>query len=95
MLAGGSARAERGPGVRLLSAFLYGVSSHYSLTFVAVPLMVAAVAVVACLVLGRRAARVSADNPRRLAQHRGDDGERPRAKRGADADLALALSDAG
>jgi putative ABC transport system permease protein len=45
-------------GVRLLSAFLYGVSAHDAPTFVAVPIVVGAVAAVACLVPARRAARV-------------------------------------
>jgi predicted lysophospholipase L1 biosynthesis ABC-type transport system permease subunit len=44
--------------VRLLSAFLYGISPHDALTFVAVPIVIVAVAVVACLVPARRAAKV-------------------------------------
>jgi putative ABC transport system permease protein len=45
-------------GVRLLATFLYGISPHDALTFVAVPIGVVAVAVVACLVPARRAATV-------------------------------------
>jgi putative ABC transport system permease protein len=45
-------------GVRLLSAFLYGVSPRDPLTFVAVPIVVGAVAAVACIVPARRAARL-------------------------------------
>jgi putative ABC transport system permease protein len=43
---------------RLLSAFLYGISPHDALAFVAVPIVIVAVAVVACLVPARRAANV-------------------------------------
>jgi putative ABC transport system permease protein len=45
-------------GVRLLSTFLYGISPHDALTFVAVPIVVVAVAGVACLVPASRAAKV-------------------------------------
>ncbi len=45
-------------GVRLLSAFLYGVSPYDTVTFVAVPMVIALVAAVACLVPARRAAKV-------------------------------------
>jgi putative ABC transport system permease protein len=45
-------------GVRLLSTFLYGVSPHDGLTFVAVPFVLVAVAVIACLVPVRRAVKV-------------------------------------
>jgi putative ABC transport system permease protein len=45
-------------GVRLLSAFLYGISPHDTLTFVAVPIVIVAIAGIACLVPARRAARV-------------------------------------
>jgi ABC-type antimicrobial peptide transport system permease subunit len=45
-------------GVRMLSAFLYGISPHDTLTFIAVPVVILAVAAVACLVPARRAARV-------------------------------------
>ena len=45
-------------GAKLLSAFLYGVSPYDALTFLAVPLVVVAVAGVACLVPARRAAKV-------------------------------------
>lgn len=45
-------------GVRLLSVFLYGISPHDALTFVAVPLVVVAVAAIACVVPARRAAKV-------------------------------------
>jgi putative ABC transport system permease protein len=41
-----------------LQGFLYGVSSGDALTFAAVPVLLAAVALVACLVPARRAARV-------------------------------------
>jgi putative ABC transport system permease protein len=41
-----------------LQRFLYGVSSGDALTFAAVPVLLAAVALVACLVPARRAARV-------------------------------------
>jgi putative ABC transport system permease protein len=44
--------------VRLLSAFLHGISPHDALTFVAVPIVIVAVAAVACLVPARRAAKV-------------------------------------
>lgn len=44
--------------VRLLSAFLYGISPRDALTFVAVPIVIVAVAAVACLVPARRAAKV-------------------------------------
>ncbi|HJZ78651.1 MAG TPA: ABC transporter permease [Vicinamibacterales bacterium] len=45
-------------GVRLLASFLYGVSAHDPLTFVAVPIVVGLVAAIACIVPARRAARV-------------------------------------
>jgi putative ABC transport system permease protein len=45
-------------GGRLLSAFLYGLSPHDPLTFVAVPVVIVVVAAVACLVPARRAAKV-------------------------------------
>jgi putative ABC transport system permease protein len=45
-------------GVRLLSAFLYGISPHDAVTFVAVPSVIVAIAVIACLVPARRAAKV-------------------------------------
>jgi len=45
-------------GVRMLSAFLYRISPHDTLTFIAVPIVIVAVAAVACLVPARRAARV-------------------------------------
>jgi ABC-type antimicrobial peptide transport system permease subunit len=45
-------------GVRLLSAFLYGISPHDAATFVAVPVVIMAIAAVACLVPARRAAKV-------------------------------------
>jgi putative ABC transport system permease protein len=45
-------------GGRLLSAFLYGISPHDPLTFVAVPIVIVVVAAVACLVPARRAAKV-------------------------------------
>jgi len=45
-------------GGQLLSAFLYGISPHDALTFVVVPIVIIAVAVVACLVPARRAATV-------------------------------------
>jgi predicted lysophospholipase L1 biosynthesis ABC-type transport system permease subunit len=45
-------------GVRVLSAFLYGISPHDALTFIAVPIVIVAVAAVACLVPARRAAKV-------------------------------------
>ena len=44
--------------VRLLSAFLYGVSPRDALTFVAVAIVILAVTAVACLVPARRAATV-------------------------------------
>ncbi len=46
-------------GIRLLSAFLYGISPHDALTFVAVPIVIIAVAGVASLVPAWRAARVA------------------------------------
>jgi predicted permease len=45
-------------GVQLLSSFLYGVSPHDTITFVAVPVVIVAIAVLACLVPARRAAKV-------------------------------------
>jgi putative ABC transport system permease protein len=45
-------------GVRLLSAFLYGISAYDALTFVAVPIVIVAIAAIACLVPARRAAKV-------------------------------------
>jgi ABC-type antimicrobial peptide transport system permease subunit len=45
-------------GVRFLSAFLYGISPHDTLTFVTVPFVILTVAAVACLVPARRAAKV-------------------------------------
>jgi len=44
--------------VRSLSAFLYGVSAYYAFSFVLVSLVLMAVAVAACIVPARRAARV-------------------------------------
>jgi putative ABC transport system permease protein len=44
--------------VRSLSAFLYGVASYDAASFIVVPMVLAAVAVVACLVPARRAARI-------------------------------------
>jgi putative ABC transport system permease protein len=44
--------------VRLLSAFLYGISPHDPLTFAAVPVVVVIVGAVACIVPARRAAQV-------------------------------------
>ncbi len=44
--------------VRLLSAFLYGISSHDAVTFVAVPIVIVAIAAIACLIPARRAAKV-------------------------------------
>jgi predicted permease len=43
---------------RLASSFLYGVSPHDLVTFVAVPFVLAAVALLACWIPARRAARV-------------------------------------
>jgi predicted permease len=45
-------------GVRTLSAFLYGISPYDAWTFVAVPIVIVAVAAVACLLPARRAAQV-------------------------------------
>lgn len=45
-------------GVRLLSTFLYGITPHDVPTFVLAPMVIVIVAVVACLVPARRAARV-------------------------------------
>ncbi len=44
--------------VRTLSAFLYGVAAYDAASFIVVPMVLAAVAVVACLVPARRAARI-------------------------------------
>jgi putative ABC transport system permease protein len=44
--------------VRRLSGFLYGVGAFDTLTFVLVPLVILAVAIVACVVPARRAAGV-------------------------------------
>jgi ABC-type antimicrobial peptide transport system permease subunit len=43
---------------RLMSSLLFGVNSSDPLTFVAVPLVLAAVALVACLIPARRAMKV-------------------------------------
>ena len=43
---------------KLASSFLYGVSPHDLVTFVAVPVILAAVALLACWIPARRAARV-------------------------------------
>jgi predicted permease len=45
-------------GVQLLSAFLYGISPHDILTYVAVPIVIVAIAAIACLVPACRAAKV-------------------------------------
>jgi ABC-type antimicrobial peptide transport system permease subunit len=45
-------------GVRLLSAFLYGISPQDPWTFVAVPLVIIVAAAVACVAPARRAAKV-------------------------------------
>jgi putative ABC transport system permease protein len=45
-------------GVQLLSSFLYGVSPHDTVTFLVVPVLIVAIAVLACLVPARRAATV-------------------------------------
>jgi predicted permease len=45
---------------RLMASFLYGIQPDDPLAFVAGPIMLAAVAVVACVIPARRAARVSA-----------------------------------
>jgi predicted permease len=45
-------------GVRVLSAFLYGIRPHDPLTFVAVPIVIVAIAAIACLIPARRAAKV-------------------------------------
>jgi ABC-type antimicrobial peptide transport system permease subunit len=45
-------------GVRLLRALLYGIGPHDALTFVAVPSVIVAVAVMACVVPTRRAVKV-------------------------------------
>jgi ABC-type lipoprotein release transport system permease subunit len=44
--------------VRWLSTFLYGISTHDVMTFVAVPIVILVVAAAACLVPARRAAQV-------------------------------------
>ena len=43
---------------RLLSAFLYGISAHDVVTFIAVPIAIVAIAAIACLIPARRAAKV-------------------------------------
>lgn len=45
-------------GGRLLSAFLYGIGPHDAVTFVAVPIVIVAIAAIACLIPARRAAKV-------------------------------------
>jgi putative ABC transport system permease protein len=45
-------------GARLLSGFLFGVSARDPLTFAAVPIVLLAVAAIACVIPARRAARV-------------------------------------
>jgi putative ABC transport system permease protein len=52
----GLAAALAGAGV--LSAFLYGIGAHDPLTFVIVPVVIVAIASIACLVPARRAAKV-------------------------------------
>jgi putative ABC transport system permease protein len=44
--------------VRSLSAFLYGVTAYDTVTFVGVPLVIVGVAIAACIVPARRAARI-------------------------------------
>ena len=44
--------------VRFVDPFLYGVSAHDTLTYAVVPTVLAAVALMACVVPARRAARV-------------------------------------
>jgi predicted permease len=44
--------------VRSLSVFLYGVTAYDTVTFVAVPLVIVGVAIAACVVPARRAARI-------------------------------------
>jgi len=46
------------PVARLLSALLFGVSSHDPLTFIAVPLLLATVTAVSCYGPARKATRV-------------------------------------
>jgi putative ABC transport system permease protein len=50
--------AAAGAAVRVLSAFLYGVTTHDPLSFVIVPVVLGIVTAVACIVPARRAARV-------------------------------------
>jgi ABC-type antimicrobial peptide transport system permease subunit len=45
---------------RLIASFLYGIQTNDMIAFVAGPVMLAGVAVVACVIPARRAARVSA-----------------------------------
>jgi ABC-type antimicrobial peptide transport system permease subunit len=45
-------------GVRFLSAFLYGISPHDALTFIAVAIVIVTIAAIACLVPAYRAAKV-------------------------------------
>jgi putative ABC transport system permease protein len=45
-------------GARMLSAFLYGISPHDPLTLVAVPIVIVAIAAIACFVPARRATKV-------------------------------------
>ena len=44
--------------VKAVSTLLYGVSAHDAVSFIAVPIVLAAVAAIACVVPARRAARV-------------------------------------
>ena len=45
--------------VRLLDSFVFGVATEDPLTFVAAPLVLAGVALLACWLPGRRAARIN------------------------------------